>query len=173
MTIDKGILIRNIYYMLTYAFQDLRQNNYDDISGEKFDNILDLFAEILFIGVSFQLKRGLHKDYIPESDDIATVKGKIALNDTIRLRLQRKKLMACEFDNFTEDNIHNRIIKSTLSLLVSSAEVKTARKGTSARCCCSSPMSQTAILKVRDGTALSMTGIPRPTECCIISVISS
>lgn len=87
MTIDKGILIRNIYYMLTYAFQDLRQNNYDDISGEKFDNILDLFAEILFIGVSFQLKRGLHKDYIPESDDIATVKGKIALNDTIRLRL--------------------------------------------------------------------------------------
>ncbi len=128
MTIDKGILIRNIYYMLTYAFQDLRQNNYDDISGEKFDNILDLFAEILFIGVSFQLKRGLHKDYIPESDDIATVKGKIALNDTIRLRLQRKKLMACEFDNFTEDNIHNRIIKSTLSLLVSSAEVKTARK---------------------------------------------
>lgn len=41
MTIDKGILIRNIYYMLTYAFQDLRQNNYDDIAGEKFDNILD------------------------------------------------------------------------------------------------------------------------------------
>lgn len=128
MTINKGILIRNIYYMLTYAFQDLRQNNYDDIAGEKFDNILDLFAEILFRGVSFQLKRGLHKDYIPESDDIASVKGKIALNDTIRLRLQRKKLMACEFDNFTEDNIHNRIIKSTISLLISSSEVKTGRK---------------------------------------------
>ena len=60
MTADKGILIRNIYYMLTYAFQDLRQNNYDDIAGEEFDNILDLFAEILFRGVSFKLKRGLH-----------------------------------------------------------------------------------------------------------------
>lgn len=128
MTIDKGILIRNIYYMLTYAFQDLRQNNYDDIAGEKFDNILDLFAEILFRGVSYHLKRGLHKDYIPESDDMATVKGKIALNDTIKLRLQRKKLVSCEFDNFTEDNIHNQIIKSTLSLLISSVEVKTARR---------------------------------------------
>lgn len=128
MTIDKGILIRNIYYMLTYAFQDLRQNNYDDIAGEKFDNILDLFAEILFRGVSFQLKRGLHKDYIQQSDNIPTIKGKISINDTIKLRLQRKKLMACEFDNFTEDNIHNRIIKSTLSLLISSAEVKVARK---------------------------------------------
>ena len=30
MTIDKGIFIRNIYYMLTYAFQELKQNNYED-----------------------------------------------------------------------------------------------------------------------------------------------
>lgn len=128
MTIDKGIFIRNIYYMLTYAFQDLRQNNYDDIAGEEFDNILDLFAEILFRGVSFQLKRGLHKDYIQQSNNLPTIKGKISINDTIKLRLQRKKLVACEFDNFTEDNIHNRIIKSTLSLLISSSDVKTARK---------------------------------------------
>lgn len=128
MTSDKGILIRNIYYMLTYAFQDLRQNNYDDISGEEFDNILDLFAAILFRGISFQLKRGLHKDYIPEADDIPAVKGKINLNETIKLRLQHRKLVSCEFDNFTEDNLHNQIIKSTLSLLIASEEVKTARK---------------------------------------------
>ena len=31
MTIDKGIFIRNIYYMLTYAFQELKQNNYEEI----------------------------------------------------------------------------------------------------------------------------------------------
>ena len=128
MTIDKGILIRNIYYMLTYAFQDLRQNNYEDICGEKFDNILDLFAEILYRGVSFQLKRGLHKDYIQHADNLPTIKGKISINDTFKLRLQRKKLISCEYDIFTEDNIHNQIIKSTLTLLISSAEIKTARK---------------------------------------------
>lgn len=128
MTSDKGIIIRNIYYMLTYAFQDLRQNNYDDIAGEEFDNILDLFAEILFRGISLQLKRGLHKDYVPEAEDIPTVKGKINLNETIRLRLQRRKLVSCEFDNFTEDNPHNQIIKSTLSLMISSGEVKSLRK---------------------------------------------
>lgn len=114
--------------MLTYAFQDLRQNNYDDIAGEEFDNILDLFAEILFRGISLQLKRGLHKDYVPEAEDIPTVKGKINLNETIRLRLQRRKLVSCEFDNFTEDNPHNQIIKSTLSLMISSGEVKSLRK---------------------------------------------
>lgn len=128
MTIDKGIIIRNIYYMLTYAFQDLRQNNYDDIAVENFDNILDLFAEILFKGVSYQLKRGLHKDYIPQSDALPTLKGKIAINESLKLKIGRKKLFSCEFDEFSEDNIHNRIIKSTLSLLLSSEEVKTARK---------------------------------------------
>ena len=42
MTNDKGILIRNIYYMLAYAFQDLRQNNYAEIAGEDFEEILCL-----------------------------------------------------------------------------------------------------------------------------------
>jgi 5-methylcytosine-specific restriction enzyme subunit McrC len=55
MTDDKGILIQNIYYMLAYAFQELKQNNYEDIAGEDFDNIHDLFAEILAKGISYQL----------------------------------------------------------------------------------------------------------------------
>ena len=64
MTRDKGILIRNIYYMLTYAFQELRKNNYDDIAKEDFEQILELFAEILYKGVSMQLKQGLYKEYV-------------------------------------------------------------------------------------------------------------
>ena len=64
MTIDKTILIKNIYYMLSYAFQQLKQNNYENIDGENFDEIYDLFGEILFRGISFQLKQGLHKEYI-------------------------------------------------------------------------------------------------------------
>ena len=63
MTIDNGIFIRNIYYMLSYAFQELRRNNYADIAGEDFNNVHDLFAEILVHSVSFQLKQGLHKEY--------------------------------------------------------------------------------------------------------------
>jgi 5-methylcytosine-specific restriction enzyme subunit McrC len=30
------ILIRNIYHMLSYAFQELRKNNYDNIAEEDF-----------------------------------------------------------------------------------------------------------------------------------------
>ena len=46
MSNDKGILIKNMYYMLSYAFQVLKQSNYDEISSEEFENIHELFAAI-------------------------------------------------------------------------------------------------------------------------------
>ena len=64
MTDDKGILIKNIYYMLTYAFQVLKQTNYDDIASEDFDKTEDLFAEILSHGIAKQLKHGLYREYV-------------------------------------------------------------------------------------------------------------
>ena len=44
---DKSIFIKNIYYMLSYAFQVLKQSNYDEIASEKFEQAQDLFAAIL------------------------------------------------------------------------------------------------------------------------------
>ena len=45
-------------FALTYAFRELKQNNYEEIAGEDFDNIQQLFAEILIKGISCQLKQG-------------------------------------------------------------------------------------------------------------------
>lgn len=79
MTKDKGIFIKNIYYMLAYAFRILRQKNYDEIAAEEFDDIQDLFAVILAKGVSQQLKQGLHKEYITKNEDLSvmTYEGRI------------------------------------------------------------------------------------------------
>ena len=61
---DRSIQIKNIYYMLTYAFQVLRQTNYEEISSENVDNVGDLFAAILSKGLAQQLKQGLYRTYI-------------------------------------------------------------------------------------------------------------
>ena len=50
---DKSIFIKNIYYMLAYAYQSLQQENYKDIATEKFDNVHNLLAAILAKGVAF------------------------------------------------------------------------------------------------------------------------
>lgn len=128
MTIDKGIFIHNIYYMLSYAFQELRNNNYENIAKEDFERILDLFAEILFRGVSMQLKQGLHKEYIEKHESLPTLKGHININNTIRNKVQQKNLLACDYDELSENNQLNQIIKSTILKLVKHSDVDKKRK---------------------------------------------
>ena len=107
----KSIVISNIYYMLTYAFQVLHQSNYDEITTEPFDNVQDLFAAILSKGIAQQLKQGLHREYIETTEDLTVMHGKLDFNRTIRNMAQNKKQLTCEYDELSENNIFNQIIK--------------------------------------------------------------
>lgn len=128
MTEDKGILIRNIYYMLAYAFQELRQNNYAEIEGEKFDDIYNLFAEILVRGISFQLKQGLYREYVAKNESMLTVRGKIDINGTIANRLRNNQQIACDYDELAENNIYNQILRTTAITLIRHSDVKKDKK---------------------------------------------
>ena len=124
MTEDKGILIRNIYYMLAYAFQELKQNNYAEIEGESFESIYDLFAEILYRGVSHQLKQGLYKEYVSFNESLLTVRGKINISETIRNRMRSNQQINCDYDMLQEDNIYNQILVATTVILLKFSDVK-------------------------------------------------
>ena len=91
MTDDKSILIKNIYYMLTYAFQILRHDNYEEIATEHFENIYDMFAAILGKGVSKQLKQGLYKEYVLYEDNLSTLRGHLDFQSTIKNKLAKKQ----------------------------------------------------------------------------------
>ena len=128
MTNNKGILIKNIYYMLSYAFSELKKNNYDDIDKEDFEHIEDLFAEILIKAVSLQIKQGLYRSYTDKKETLPLLRGKIDINGTIRNRIQHKTLISCEFDELSENNILNQVLKTTICLLLTSKEVNHVRK---------------------------------------------
>lgn len=128
MTKDKGIFIKNIYYMLTYAFQVLKQKNYDDIAAEDFEDIQDLFAAILAKGVSQQLKQGLHREYITKNEDLSVMRGKLDIHGTINNQIQRKKVLSCEYDELSVNNIFNQILKTTITILVRDSGVKQSHK---------------------------------------------
>ncbi len=128
MTNDKGILIKNIYYMLTYAFQILRQSNYDDIAAEDFENIHDMFAAILGKGVAQQLKHGLYREYVNKSDNLTTLRGKLDVHGTIKNKLQHKQKLFCDYDELSENNLMNQVIKTTMMLLLKQKNVKLDNK---------------------------------------------
>ena len=128
MTKDKSIFIKNIYYMLSYAFRVLKQSNYDDVASEKFDQVQDLFAAILSKGVAQQLKQGLYREYVPMQEDLSVMRGKLNMGETVRLKVQNKQKLGCEFDEFSEDNLYNQILKVTIHRLIRAEDVAPERK---------------------------------------------
>lgn len=129
--IDKGIYIKNIYCMLAYAFQELKQGHYDSIASTEFDNVYELLAEILIRGVSYQLKQGLHKEYIPKHEALMTVRGRINISDTLRDKLKRNNSITCDYDDLSESCMFNRVIKTTMEFLLRNPELKNVRQKTS------------------------------------------
>lgn len=128
MTKDKSILIKNIYYMLSYAFTTLNQSNYEDIAKEEFENIHNLFAAILARGIGQQLKQGLYREYLNKKEDMPVMRGKIDMPGTIKSKLARKRVLTCEYDELSENNLLNQILKTTVLTLLRYAEVDAARK---------------------------------------------
>lgn len=128
MTRDKNIWIHNIYYMLSYAFEELKKNNYEYIAREEFERIQDLFAEILYKGVSAQLKRGLHREYVNRTEDLSILRGRLDIRGTIDNQLRCRNMLRCEYDNLSENNLFNRILKATLSLLCRERSVSPVRR---------------------------------------------
>ena len=121
---DKSIFIKNIYYMLSYAFTILKQEDYKDVAAEEFENMHNLFAAILAKGISRQLKQGLYREYLDHKENMAVVHGKIDMPGTIRNQLSRKRVLTCEYDNLSENNVLNQIIKTTVTILLRHGRVE-------------------------------------------------
>ena len=108
---NEKIRIQNIYYMLAYAFQILQKQGYEDCSVEEFENTADLLSAILARGVSIQVKRGLGRTYIEQTESISSLRGKIEIPESIKQQTFIKKRLVCTYDEFSIDTYMNRILK--------------------------------------------------------------
>lgn len=114
--------------MLSYAFQILTQDTYDDVAIESFDEMYDLLAAILAKGIGIQLKQGLYREYINRQEELSVLRGKINMSGTIKNQLVHKRVLTCDFDDLSENNLFNQIIKTTVILLLKNAKVKSKYK---------------------------------------------
>ena len=121
---DKSIFIKNIYYMLSYAFMPLQQDGYENVEKEEFDNIHNLLAAILAKGIGRQLKQGIHREYLNCMETMPSLRGKLDMPGTIHNRLARRRVLTCEYDELSENNLLNQIIKTTVMLLLRHKDVK-------------------------------------------------
>lgn len=128
-SVSENIRIRNVYYMLAYAYHALNEAGCRSIETEDFKNVHDLLAAILINGVAQQIKRGLNRDYLSNKEVISSLKGKLIVSESVKRHTLLKKRMICQFDVFSEDTPMNRILKTAMTLLMRHGDVKKENSG--------------------------------------------
>lgn len=113
------IPVKNIYYMLCYAWDRLDFKDIAEIDSLDSNEIMDLFALVLTNGVSYLIRRGFYRQYMSVSEEESVIRGKININESLRKKLWLQGKLFCEYDELSHNIIHNRIIKTTIGNLIS------------------------------------------------------
>ncbi|TXJ34751.1 5-methylcytosine-specific restriction endonuclease system specificity protein McrC [Brachyspira aalborgi] len=113
-----NIPIKNIYYMLCYAWNIIDEINDIEFGDEKFENIYNLMAKILDYFLNKLIKRGFYKNYILIEEDLSMLKGKIDFSKSIKTNVINQKRLICQYDILSTNILFNQIIKSTLNKLI-------------------------------------------------------
>lgn len=116
---EPRIPISNIYYMFCYAWDRFEQAKATDVGAESSPDLPNLLARVLLAGARHLIRRGLDRGYQSTMEELATVRGRIEINDSLTLQAQRIRRLACEFDDLNHDILHNRIIKASMLRLSS------------------------------------------------------
>ena len=122
------IVISNIYHMLAYAFRSLNVGDTSHMGNEDFENLNELFAEIICRGMRKQVKRGLPHGYVRQSENLANLRGKIDIQCSVSEMTMTKHQLVCEFDDFSVNTPSNRLIKCAISQLLQKNDVSLTRK---------------------------------------------
>ena len=114
---ESAIPVANIYYLYCYAWNRFQAGSQLAVGAEDSPDLPTLLAKVLLAGTAVIFRRGLDRGYVPQTEEIATVRGRIDLRGSIGLLARHSPRLSCEFDELTHDVLHNQIIKATLSRL--------------------------------------------------------
>lgn len=128
-----AIPIKNIYYLLSYAWNKLDERDRVAVDIDDNTELLDLFAKILINATRIILKRGIDKTYIETTQAISGIKGKFQLTESIKTSSLKKSRAVCSFDEYSVDTLINQILVSTLWRLIKTrnldSELRSSVKG--------------------------------------------
>lgn len=127
-TKPKTVLVRNVFYLMSYAFRALDVRDYERIGSEEFCGMDDLLAAILLIGVETQRKRGFERDYRTAREEGWRIKGRVDMRQTMKLEMAHQPLAAYDYDEYDEDTLLNRILKTSILVLIGRAGVQNERR---------------------------------------------
>ena len=113
------IPIANLYYLLCYAWRHVREADIvrrEELAG--LDGTHHLLGKVLAEGTFRLIRGGIDRGYREIREDLAGIRGKLSVSETVKRALRARGRAACEFEELSHDVLHNRILRSTLGALL-------------------------------------------------------
>lgn len=110
---SESIPIRNLYYLLCYAWDYLRQGIPVPMPAGECENLVNLFALILARGIRHEVRRGIHREYVEFTEETARIRGRLGLLESLGRQTWQHGRMVCTADELSHDVLPNRILRAT------------------------------------------------------------
>ena len=110
----------NLFYMLSFL-RDEKMFCYDPerpIEIEQGTAFFDVLARMFLNELEAICKKGFYKSYVRRQEALAFLKGKLILQQQLRVDCARKLKFVCAYEDLTYDNPENRIILRAATLLI-------------------------------------------------------
>lgn len=114
------IPIKNIFYLLTYAWDYVELFNDVKLGTESLESIDEFYAKIVLSLLHKVRQTGIYRSYKTSDEFVKSPRGKINLSESIKFFSLPKNAVICSIDDLSMDNHENRIIKATIADLLKS-----------------------------------------------------
>jgi 5-methylcytosine-specific restriction enzyme subunit McrC len=120
----KTIPIRNVWYLLLYAWDLGHWKGLSSAAAEDSPNLLGLLTRLLADSVDTLLRRQLGREFHTETSEIRGIRGKVHLTASIRRLSFEAGKAVCTYPRLGVDTPRNRILKATLHRLMNDPRLK-------------------------------------------------
>ena len=92
------------------------------------NSLLDILAKVFSKKLLNELQKGLYREYVSKEEALSTIKGKTLISKSIKENTINKNKMNCKYDEFTEDNLFNAILKRAINVILFSIKNDDVKK---------------------------------------------
>jgi 5-methylcytosine-specific restriction enzyme subunit McrC len=117
---EYGIPIRNLWYMLLYAWNETPLTairGWTMAEVESAPTLDALLASILVKLMQQRLRIGLSHDYVEEEQALHGIRGRIQFAESIKQRTLDRGQIICKYEGYSANSRKNQIIRTTLARL--------------------------------------------------------
>lgn len=119
-----SIPVRNIYYLLLYAWGYFKSGDVRDVGKDESPDLPNLLGKVMNDGAHRLLRRGLDRGYLGVTEETRSPRGKLRIDVMAKQQTMLRGIAVCDLDDLTTDVLHNQVLRASLVLLANCSDLK-------------------------------------------------